>query len=183
MKSVSAILMIEASQSDSHFRRAFSSCTSRPAVLLKLVALFVMLLPGSKLCASCGDYLFRNGRNASHSIDRPPLTARQLPAGSLLTGDLSMDDLVAGQVFGGREGLVSDEHPPVRRCSGPNCSQSPTPLSSPEVPISNLRGFDQATMMDSLDSPQFVAGGAEKPVSERGAKQMPSRIFRPPAAF
>ncbi|MBL8819201.1 MAG: hypothetical protein JNL58_24435 [Planctomyces sp.] len=183
MKSVSAILMIETSQGDSHFRRVFASCSCRAVVLLKLVALFVVLVPGSKLYASCGDYLFRNGRSVSHSMDRLPLTAGQLPTGSLLMGDLSPENLVVGQVFGGVKELVSGGHPPAQRCSGPNCSQSPTPLSSPEVPISNLRGFDQATLMDALESPQFLAGGAEEPVSERGAKRVPSRIFRPPAAF
>lgn len=183
MKSVSAILTIDKSPSGSHSGRAGGSRFARGSGLLKLVAVLIVILPGSKLYASCGDYLFRNGRSVSHAMDRLPLTAGQLSTGNLLAGDLSSGDLFEVQVFGGIEGRVPGGHPPERPCSGPNCSQSPTPLSSPEVPITNLRGFDQATLTDSLGSLSSDRSETERPASEHGAKHMPARIFRPPAAF
>lgn len=72
---------------------------------------------------------------------------------------------------------------PVRRCSGPNCSSSPVPLAPvPAVPVNLLRSLDPAALLELASTSSETRRAIELPESERGARYLPSSIFRPPAA-
>ncbi len=128
-------------------------------VLAAIVAVSMALVCTSTASASCGNYLYRNGKQVSKS-------------------SFSMNDH--------NENFASGKMPvgiPVPPCHGPNCSSNPIPLAPvPVAPTNLIRGFDQATILESLADSTSPAGASEIPESERGARFVPSSIFRPPAA-
>ena len=128
-------------------------------VLTAVGAISVALVWSSTASASCGNYLYRNGKQVADS-------------------SFSMSDY--------RENHASSKLPdgiPVPPCHGPNCSGSPTPLAPvPAAPMNLIRGFDQATILESLADSASPSRATEIPESERGARFVPASIFRPPAA-
>ncbi|RLS77880.1 MAG: hypothetical protein DWI00_04540 [Planctomycetota bacterium] len=134
--------------------------------LLLVITLGVVLSWTQSASASCGDYLFRNGK---------PVAGHAMPEHQIVQ-DASFD-------FGE---LASPEVPvqaPVRRCSGPNCSSSPVPLAPvPAVPVNLLRSLDPAALLELASVTSETRRAMELPESERGARYLPSSIFRPPAA-
>ncbi len=139
---------------------------SRPWIRLqavtRCVAVCCVFLSAGPLFASCGDYLFRNGKPVSgHSMSVTAQEAVLLPGG--LTG-------VAPQNS-------------VPRCSGPNCSSRPIPhFPVPQVPTGHVKGFRAECVLESLAEQQLSSEMLENPQSERGAFFEPLPIFRPPAA-
>jgi len=128
-------------------------------VLMAIVTISVAMAWSSTASASCGNYLYRNGKQVTDS-------------------SFSMNDH--------NENHASSRIPagmPVPPCHGPNCSGSPAPLAPvPVAPTNLIRGFDQATILESLADSASPSGAIEIPESERGARFVPSSIFRPPAA-
>ncbi|MBC7967965.1 MAG: hypothetical protein H7Z17_18805 [Fuerstia sp.] len=128
-------------------------------VLLAMVTISVALVWSSTASASCGNYLYRNGKPVTDS-------------------SFSMNDH--------NENHASNKTPagvPLPPCHGPNCSGNPIPLAPvPVAPTNLIRGFDQATILESLADSTSPSGAIEIPASERGARYVPSSIFRPPAA-
>lgn len=113
--------------------------------------------------ASCGNYLFRNGKPV---------------------GDHAMaTDLVRAHSADGHASPGDPNGIPDKPCRGPNCSSSPLPFAPvPAAPSTLIRGFEQAAVLESLAKPQSNSGAIQIPESERGARFEPSTIFRPPAA-
>ena len=128
-------------------------------VLMAVVTISVALTWSATASASCGNYLYRNGKQVTDS-------------------SFSMTDH--------SENHESSRIPagmPVPPCHGPNCSGNPIPLAPvPFAPTNLIRGFDQATILESLADSTSPSGAIEIPASERGARFVPSSIFRPPAA-
>ena len=133
--------------------------------LLLAVTLSVVLSWTQSASASCGNYLFRNGK---------PVSGHSMPEHQVVV-DATAD-------FGD---LANSEVPvqaPVRRCSGPNCSSSQLPLAPvPAVPVNLLRSLDPAALLEVTSSSSETRRAIELPESERGARYLPSSIFRPPA--
>ena len=128
-------------------------------VLMVVVTISVMSVWSSTASASCGNYLYRNGKQVTDS-------------------SLSMNEHDADHVAGKTPAGV-----PVPPCHGPNCSGNPIPLAPvPVAPTNLIRGFDQATILESLADSASPSGAIEIPESERGARFVPSSVFRPPAA-
>jgi hypothetical protein len=128
-------------------------------VLMAVVTVSVAWVWSSAASASCGNYLYRSGKPVMDS--------------SLLMNDHTGDH-VAGKTPAGV---------PVPPCHGPNCSGNPIPLAPvPAAPTNLIRGFDQAAVLESLADVSLPSGSIEIPVSERGARFVPSSVFRPPAA-
>lgn len=128
-------------------------------VLMAIMTTCVALAWSSTASASCGDYLYRNGKKVSDS-------------------SFSMDKDSENHASSGIPTGV-----PVPPCHGPNCSRNPTPLAPvPVAPTNLIRGFDQATIIESFADSTSASGATEIPESERGARFLPSFIFRPPAA-
>ena len=127
--------------------------------LIAVATISVAFVWTSTASASCGNYLYRNGKQVTDS-------------------SFSMNDYT--------ENHASSQIPadmPVPPCRGPNCSRNPTPLTpAPFAPTNLIRGFDQATILESLTDSASPSGAIEIPESERGARFVPSSIFRPPAA-
>jgi hypothetical protein len=126
-----------------------------------------VLLAGSKSAsATCGNYLFRNGKPvADHAMTHAQT--------------MQETNIVLGQ-FATRRAPAQT---PVRRCSGPNCSNNPVPFAPvPSAPISQMRGFDPAALLESISLSAATLEALELPESERGARYWPSAIFRPPMA-
>ncbi len=134
--------------------------------LLLIVTLSVVLSLTQSVSASCGDYLFRNGKPvADHSMAEQQLV-------HVTTVDFA--DLANSEV---------PVQAPVRRCSGPNCSSSPVPLAPvPAVPVNLMRSLDPAALLEMASASSETRRAIELPESERGARYLPSSIFRPPAA-
>jgi hypothetical protein len=134
--------------------------------LLLIVTLSVVLSWTQSVSASCGDYLFRNGKPvADHSMAEHQMV-------HVTTVDFA--DLANSEV---------PVRAPVRRCSGPNCSSSPVPFAPvPSVPVNFLRSLDPAALLEMASAPSETRRAIELPESERGARYLPSSIFRPPAA-
>ena len=128
-------------------------------VLVAVAAITVASVLSSTASASCGNYLYRNGKQVTDS-------------------SFSMNEH--------NENHASSRIPadmPVPPCHGPNCSRNPTPLAPvPVAPTNLIRGFDQATILESLADSTSPSGAIEIPESERGARFVPSSIFRPPTA-
>ena len=128
-------------------------------VLIAIVLFSVALVWSSTASASCGNYLYRNGKPVTDS-------------------SFAMNDH--------NQNHASSKIPdgtPVPPCHGPNCSGNPIPLAPvPFAPTNLIRGFDQATLLESLADSKSPSGAIEIPASERGARFVPSSIFRPPAA-
>ena len=128
-------------------------------VLMAVVSISVALVWSSTASASCGNYLYRNGKQVTDS--------------SFSMNDHN-DNHASGKTPAGM---------PVPLCHGPNCSGNPIPLAPvPVAPTNLIRGFDQATILESLADSTSPSGAVEIPESERGARFVPSSIFRPPAA-
>ena len=136
----------------------------RPTLLLRralmaVATISMALVWTSTAAASCGNYLYRNGKQVTDS-------------------SFSMNEH--------NENHASNQIPvdmPVPPCHGPNCSRNPIPLAPvPVAPTNLIRGFDQATILESLTDSALPSGAIEIPESERGARFVPSSIFRPPAA-
>ncbi len=131
-------------------------------LLVVAVTLLVAMSSASSASASCGNYLYRNGR---------PVSTHSMPMHSMNTNSTDRQ--------------VSENSPvemPVHRCSGPNCSNSPVPMTPlPAAPSNQIRGFDQAAILESLVKTDSSQAAQNRPESERGARFEPSSIFRPPA--
>ena len=131
-------------------------------LLVVAVASIVAMSSASSASASCGNYLYRNGR---------PVSTHSMPVHSVNTNSADSN--------------VSENPPvevPVHRCSGPNCSNSPVPMAPlPAAPSNEIRGFDQAAILESLVKTETTQAAQNRPESERGARFEPSSIFRPPA--
>ena len=133
--------------------------------LLLAVTLSVVLSWTQSASASCGNYLFRNGKPvAGHSMPEHQMVVEA-------TADFA--DLASSEV---------PVRAPVRRCSGPNCSSSHVPLAPvPAVPVNLLRSLDPAALLELASASSETRRAIELPESERGARYLPSSIFRPPA--
>jgi hypothetical protein len=133
--------------------------------LLLVVTLSIVLSWTQSASASCGNYLFRNGK---------PVAGHSMP-----------EHQVVVEATAGFADLASSDVPvqaPVRRCSGPNCSNSPVPLAPvPAVPVNLLRSLDPAALLELASASSETRRAIELPESERGARYLPSSIFRPPA--
>lgn len=128
-------------------------------VLMAVGLTSVALVWSSTASASCGNYLYRNGK---------PVT----------DASFSMNDHSQNHA----SGMIPDGTP-VPPCHGPNCSRNPMPLAPvPVAPTNLMRGFDLATILEALADLTSPSGAIEYPESERGARFVPSSIFRPPAA-
>jgi hypothetical protein len=128
-------------------------------VLMAIVTFSVASAWSTLASASCGNYLYRNGKPVSDS-------------------SFSMNDHTENDAAGKTPAQM-----PVPPCHGPNCSGNPIPLAPvPVAPTNLIRGFDQATILESLADSTSPSGAIEIPESERGARFVPSSIFRPPAA-
>ncbi len=131
-----------------------------------LITVFFLSFLADQANASCGNYLYRNGKPvAHHMIQNHPIR---------------MDEVLQKNVTGHSEPVSPM---PVRRCFGPHCSSSPVPLlpinSVPEI---QLRSLDPAALL-SLIHGTFTAWQRHGlPESERGVHYVPSSIFRPPTA-
>ena len=162
---------------------SFTSSASRPAVLgcglflrgvmMLAAAIAVSLTTMNSAVASCGNYLFRNGKPVSHhAMAGPTEICVNVPQSA---GDLSVH----------RRNLLSQTTPvelPAAPCNGPHCSRSRMPLAPvPVAPANPIRNADQATLLESLSHASQACGEVEFPESERGACYEPSSIFRPPA--
>lgn len=130
------------------------------------ITLIVVLFSVQQGFAGCGDYLFRNGMAVSDHT---------------MSERVSMlHDAVDLESFRFPESLPEA---PVSRCHGPNCSRSPVPFAPmPFVPGISLQGSEPAALLEGLIVPTEIRGQIEWPESERGARYLPSSIFRPPAA-
>ena len=134
--------------------------------LLLAVTLGLVLSWTQSASASCGNYLFRNG---------VPVTGHAMPEHQIVH-DTTVD-------FGGFAGSGVPVQAPVRRCSGPNCSSSPVPLAPvPAVPVNLLRSLDPAALLELASASSETRRSIELPESERGARYLPSSVFRPPVA-
>lgn len=126
------------------------------------VVTLAIVLSSATASASCGNYLYRNGK---------PVSGHAMPVESV-------HQVIAKDV-------QAQTHPlevPVRRCTGPNCSRNSMPVVPvPAAPSNLIRGFDQAAILDALIPLCRPEGGIEFPESERGACFEPSSVFRPPA--
>jgi hypothetical protein len=139
-------------------RRAAGSLR-RFAVLT--AALVMAFLWCGAVNASCGNYLFRHGKSVTDASFSFSLNDHN-------------EKYAAGQTPAGM---------PVPPCHGPNCSGNPIPLAPvPVAPGNLIPGFDQATILESHADSTSPSGTIEIPESERGARFVPSSIFRPPAA-
>ena len=127
------------------------------------VAVVATMWTETATASTCGHYLYRNGK----------------PVGNHETNMQSVNPTATA----GNSAQNSPIELPVRRCSGPNCSENPTPLAPvPPAPVHLIRGFDQMAILESLSRPPVTRDAIEIPESERGARFEPSTIFRPPAA-
>lgn len=136
---------------------------SRQRVLISAAFLAVVLSWSTSAVASCGNYLYRNGKPVSDAFS-------------------SMND--HNQISAHEsESTEVPSRIPAPPCHGPNCSGSPIPLMPvPSAPSNLIRGFDQATILESLADSTSPSGAIEIPESERGARFEHSSVFRPPAA-
>ena len=142
---------------------AFGSLRS---VIMAGLSLATMVSWADNVSASCGDYLFKNGKPvsahsmANHSPKQP------------VHGDvdvLSLTDLPRKM--------------PARPCTGPKCSKHRAPFGpAPTSPMAEVRFPDPAALQEPL-SPSAEEGHTSRfPDSERGARYLPSPVFRPPAS-
>lgn len=133
--------------------------------LLLVVTLSVVLSWTQSASASCGNYLFRNGK---------PVAGHSMPEHQVVV-EATVDSADLAN-------LEVPVQAPVRRCSGPNCSSSPVPLAPvPAVPVNVLRSLDPAALLELASVSSETRRAIELPESERGARYLPSSIFRPPA--
>ena len=125
------------------------------------VIVFVVfgLASASTASASCGNYLYRNGKPVSDEHS------------SIAVHEAS------------RSNDQESTKIPAPPCHGPNCSKNPVPLMPvPVTPTTVGQGFDQAAILEALAQVSSPPRGTEVPESERGACFVPSSVFRPPIA-
>lgn len=138
-------------------RKPIRSGESLRRWMMTIISVSVVVAWSSTASASCGDYLYRNGKRAINS-------------------SLSMHEHNSNR--------TSDTAPlelPIPPCHGPSCSGQPVPLMpAPAAPTNLVRGFDQAAVLESLALTPPLRRAIEIPTSERGACFVPSSIFRPP---
>ncbi len=132
-------------------------CLRRMVVMVGALGFYLALAETAS--ASCGNYLFRNGKPvSSHSMDQTTGMESESPHSEALPLEV-----------------------PMRRCSGPNCSSNPLPLAPvPAAPLRLGSVFDQAAILEKLAQADLSRSVIEIPESERGACYEPSSIFRPP---
>jgi hypothetical protein len=136
--------------------------------LCKLLAAVsaVLLLSSAAAEASCGGYLYRQGRPVEHSQVHTSAT-------DFLPGAMSHIALSTDRPL---------DRIPSRPCSGPGCSRTPLPLAPVSVPITLPRTMDSGVLSDlSALSPSSLDGLLEVQ-SERITNPGPAEVFRPPAA-
>lgn len=127
------------------------------ACAFAIASLLYNSLPAS---ASCGNYLFRNGRPVAQHDN------------SLIDERFTESQETAA--------LRVQPGTPIRQCSGPNCSGRPHPIQGA---TSNLnRGLDQQAVVESCMQAPSIRDPLRIPESERGNIFVPSLIFRPPDA-
>jgi hypothetical protein len=175
-------------QTPGDFRFAMSASSTKPAcipavpgwglrlrkVLMLLSTFAVAMSMSNSAVASCGNYLFRNGKPVSHQTMAGPseLSLRVPQSGS---------DQLPHTLIGRSDATPLEV--PVGPCNGPNCSRSRMPLAPvPAAPTNLIRNVDQAALLETLSQASQGSGEVEFPESERGACYEPSSIFRPPAA-
>ena len=132
----------------------------RRFVMVAAICLVTATWSSASSAASCGNYLFRNGKpvHDSRSLMNDHQDAANPESETNKTGNL-----------------------PAPPCHGPNCSGNPVPLMPvPVAPTNLVRGFDQAAILESLAQTPTDRCAMEIPRSERGARFVPSSIFRPP---
>lgn len=143
---------------DARWRTA--SCRTMLHVISSSAAVLIVLMFASDAAqASCGDYLYKNGKPVGHHSG---MTQEYTPLADFDS---------------------SSEAPllPLHRCSGPNCSGDPLPFTpAPAVPTQLTQGSDQATIAELVRACLSARSGCQIPESERGARFEPSTIFRPP---
>lgn len=113
--------------------------------------------------ATCGDYLYRNGRPVSHAVGNGEMSESQthLPSADQKPFDAPLPG----------------------RCSGPHCSSNPLPERQlPASPSNLVQGFDQAAILGSLLRDLKARRGRQIPESEQGVRFEPLPVYRPPAA-
>jgi len=132
------------------------------AAAVAAVALVICGLSSPRVDASCGDYLYRNGKPVSHQM-----TMSEIPS--------ELRNLVAVN--------ARDSQTPPSGCHGPGCSNNPfRGVPAPEAPPHLVRGADQAALLDMVGAPPWNGSGRIVPESERGARYAPSAVYRPPIA-
>lgn len=136
-------------------------------MIVWMSALVLAVLAGSQTAsASCGDYLFRNGVRVSHNA------MRSTNVGSAHLQNVNVDDQVNVPVPA-----------PVHRCTGPNCSSTPTPFAPvPSAPVNEVPGQDMATLLAGVSLNGNRESLQELPGSDGVAIFVPGKIFRPPEA-
>ncbi len=138
----------------------------RNEVWAAVVIVAIGLSSGQSADASCGDYLFRNGKPVSgHEMANDHMVHER---------DIAVDYATLPD---------TPSQDPFRRCTGPNCSKSPVPFSPvPAAPVSQFRNTDPAALLGCISVPSAGRRITGFPESERGGRYVPSSIFRPPAA-
>jgi hypothetical protein len=125
----------------------------------------VLLLSPLDADASCGGYLYRQGRPVEHSQVRSSDTDF-LPGATNQIADATNPPL---------------HQIPSRHCSGPGCSESPLPLAPVSVPITLPRTTDSGVLSDLRTLSPASLDGLLELQSERIASPEPGEVFRPPA--
>ena len=135
----------------------------RLQVVTKCVVVCFVFLSAGPLFASCGNYLYRNGKPVSwHAVSIASQESRLLAGGSI---------------------GFAPPHESVPPCSGPNCSSRPMPhFPVSQVPLGLVKGLRAECILESMAEHQPASETLEHPQSERGAFFEPLPIFRPPAA-
>lgn len=166
--------MVSSITSSASSPAAFGCGPGLRGVMMLAAAIAVSLSTTSSAVASCGSYLFRNGKPVSHHA---------------MTGPTEININVppsAGGHSNHMQNVLSQTTPrelPAAPCNGPNCSRSRMPLAPvPSAPTNLIRNVDQAALLETLSQASQANAEIEFPESERGACYEPSSIFRPPAA-
>jgi hypothetical protein len=132
--------------------------------LIASMLVVVLNCMASAAQASCGNYLYRNGR----------------PVGGHM---MLTDSVPASQDRVLTDHIVTDHNEaPAVPCSGPNCTGRPFPVVPiPVAPLNPARGFHPAVILQSSTIAEPECDSRQVPLSERGARFEPSSVFRPPA--
>lgn len=134
--------------------------TGRISGRVPVIACLVIILSSPSALATCGDYLFRNGRSVVFHDVRSGET--QGAAAELMAPGLP----------------VNESAPLPFRCHGANCSQAPVPV--PPIPAAVRVISDSAILLDLLPGCCDSFRAFALPRSERAVKCESSPPFRPP---
>ncbi len=133
-----------------------------------IVAVILLIIAGpssTSASASCGHYLFRNGKPV---VDH-----------AMIHSNVAVNVVAESNSQKDTDSPLST---PIRRCIGPNCSGSKVPIApTPFAPLRLLPGADSAVLLESHVGHDNQRKVTAIPESERGARYLPSLIFRPPA--